>query len=287
MQTMISIIICSRTADISDELKQNIATTIGCEYELCVIDNSRNEYSIFTAYNEGVRRAMGDILCFMHDDILFHTDGWGEKLSLYMLNHAEVGAIGFLGGHYLPQRPCSWNEPRIESVHYIQGEMVNGKYLTREILHQKYRKERTFVAAIDGVFMAIPRCHFTNHKLQWDDKSYSGFHFYDVDMCMQIHQLGLKIEIVWDILIEHKSCGNTGAAFLNARQIWFEKWKHCLPMVCGIELTEEDKDICRIIMDITDQSYQYHQILHSKAYRLGKVLLHPSWINIKRLFSKI
>ena len=66
---MISLIICSRTADISDELKQNIATTIGCEYELCVIDNSRNEYSIFTAYNEGVRRAKGDILCFMHDDI--------------------------------------------------------------------------------------------------------------------------------------------------------------------------------------------------------------------------
>lgn len=36
---MLSLIICCRTADISDELKQNIVTTIGCEYELCVIDN--------------------------------------------------------------------------------------------------------------------------------------------------------------------------------------------------------------------------------------------------------
>ena len=62
---MISIIICSRKANVPKELKENIASTIGCEYELCVIDNSRNEYNIFSAYNEGIRRAKGDILCFM------------------------------------------------------------------------------------------------------------------------------------------------------------------------------------------------------------------------------
>ena len=79
MNNLISLIICSRKADISEELKQNIAETIGCEYELCVIDNSRNEYSIFSAYNEGVRRAKGDILCFMHEDVLFRTNKWGGQ----------------------------------------------------------------------------------------------------------------------------------------------------------------------------------------------------------------
>ena len=44
---MISIIICSMNPDISAELRQNIADTIGCEYELVVIDNSRNQLSIF------------------------------------------------------------------------------------------------------------------------------------------------------------------------------------------------------------------------------------------------
>lgn len=77
MNNLLSLIICSRKADVSQELKDNVAATIGCEYELCVIDNSRNEYNIFSAYNEGVRRAKGGILCFMHEDVLFRANGWG------------------------------------------------------------------------------------------------------------------------------------------------------------------------------------------------------------------
>lgn len=76
---MISLIICSRTPTISEELSTNIAETIGCEYELVVIDNSKNEFSIFSAYNEGVKRSNGDVLCFMHDDILFRTLNWGAS----------------------------------------------------------------------------------------------------------------------------------------------------------------------------------------------------------------
>ena len=78
---MLSLIICSRTPRISEELEKNIAETIGCEYELVVIDNSKNKYSIFSAYNEGVRRSKGDVLCFMHDDILYKTNGWGTKVD--------------------------------------------------------------------------------------------------------------------------------------------------------------------------------------------------------------
>ena len=88
---MISIIICSRKADISQGLKDNIAATIGCEYELCVIDNSHNEYNIFTAYNEGVSRAKGDILCFMHEDVKYISNGWGEKVYKSIQNNVNIG----------------------------------------------------------------------------------------------------------------------------------------------------------------------------------------------------
>ena len=76
---MLSLIICSRTPKISNKLEKNIAETIGCEYELVVIDNSQNKYSIFSAYNEGVKRARGSVLCFMHDDIIYKTANWGGK----------------------------------------------------------------------------------------------------------------------------------------------------------------------------------------------------------------
>ena len=47
---MLSLIICSRTPKISNALEKNIAETIGCEYELVVIDNSQNKYSIFSSF---------------------------------------------------------------------------------------------------------------------------------------------------------------------------------------------------------------------------------------------
>ena len=284
---MISIIICSRKADIAQDLKDNIAATIGCEYELCVIDNSHNEYSICSAYNEGVRLTKGDILCFMHEDVLFHSDGWGNEIAMHLYAHHDVGAVGFLGGHYLPQRPCYWSEPRRESAHYIQGELVNGMYSSRKICHEQYRQKRTFVAAIDGVFMAIPRFVFEDKKVNWDADSYSGFHFYDADMCMQIHKAGMKIEVLWNVWMEHKSCGHIGRKFLSDRNIWYEKWKDSLPLICGIDMSDEDIDISRIIMDITEQSYQYLLIQNSLAYRLGKFIIRPSKDNFKKMIYSL
>jgi len=76
---MISLISCSRNSDISLKLKDNIAATIGCDYELVFIDNSKNSYNIFQAYNEGVSRSKGDILCFMHDDVIFFVRMVGAR----------------------------------------------------------------------------------------------------------------------------------------------------------------------------------------------------------------
>lgn len=283
---MISIIICSRKADISEELKQNIAKTIGCEYELCVIDNSRNEYSIFSAYNEGARRAKGDVLCFMHEDVLFQCEGWGSSLYNHFQRNPRTGAIGVAGGHYLPNRPCYWSEPRKESANYIQGGIRNGQYSTHRVLHQQYRSERTLVAAIDGVFMVMLKKLFSDGLVRWDEQTYHSFHFYDADMCMQIHQAGYEVEVVWDILLEHQSSGSFTVPFIKTRQVWYNKWKSCLPVVQGIEMTQEDYEICENIMDITDDSHAYYMLQQSKAYRLGRFLLHPNRANLKKLFCK-
>ena len=123
---MISCIICSRQLDISAELKENIASTIGCEYELVVIDNSKNEYSIFSAYNEGVRRAKGDILCFMHEDILYHTQGWGKIIS-NILQDKTIGQIGVAGSHFMPKAPMYWWSSPYISQYNLENDHGNQK----------------------------------------------------------------------------------------------------------------------------------------------------------------
>ena len=62
---MISVIICSRTSTIGTALSENIKNSIGCEYELISIDNSKNTYSIFEAYNLGIQKSKFDFLCFI------------------------------------------------------------------------------------------------------------------------------------------------------------------------------------------------------------------------------
>lgn len=75
---MLSIIICSRNNSISDLLMNNINESVGIEHELVIVGNYNNKYSIFSAYNEGVKRAKYPYLCFMHDDI-FIIHKIGEK----------------------------------------------------------------------------------------------------------------------------------------------------------------------------------------------------------------
>ena len=94
---MISIIICSRTKTIKDSLAFNIKKTIGCEYELVIIDNSENQYSIFEAYNLGINKSKRDYLCFIHDDIFIHTVNWGHIVIEIFKNNIQIGLIGVAG----------------------------------------------------------------------------------------------------------------------------------------------------------------------------------------------
>lgn len=104
---MISIVICSRNPEMSSTLRTNIDASIGVPYELIVVDNSRNEHSIFSAYNLGVSGCTGKVICFMHDDILYRSENWGAAVLDHFKNPA-IGMIGVGGTRYLSRIPGIW-----------------------------------------------------------------------------------------------------------------------------------------------------------------------------------
>ena len=282
---MISCVICSRQPDISVELKENIASTIGCEYELVVIDNSKNEYSIFSAYNEGIRRANGDILCFMHEDILYHTSGWGPKVVDYFVQYPQAGLIGVAGTHYMPAMPAAWWDSEVVSEHYIQGFHEYGKYKTSMEYNDKYRKKITKVVSVDGFWMCLPKQIFT--YIEWDEEYYKGFHGYDTDIALQVWKNKSEVHLYYNILIEHKSLGDAGLAFHNACEKVYDKWNSFLPMMQGVELSIEEQQcrdrLCELKWSLYKSQHQLASITKSNAYRLGKFILKPL-SKIKRLF---
>lgn len=270
---MISLIICSRTADISDELKQNIATTVGCEYELCVINNSCNEYSIFTAYNAGARRAKGDILCFMHDDILFRTNGWGRKIAA-QFEESSIGVLGFGGAHFLPTVPMYWSElPYISEfcLHNDRGSIIECK------CEDYFNDNLADVVAVDGFCMFISKSLF--EQVQFDSSYYSGFHAYDMDICMQVLHAGYRVCVSRSILIEH-AWSETEArcrdgyvqALENNMRLFYQKWQTQLPQWRGIDISPT---IAVRLNNLCIQAYDARKARQSKSYRLGRFLITP------------
>lgn len=214
---MISIIICSRKKSIPTQLVQNINRTIGIKSELIIIDNSENIYSIFEAYNKGILESKGDYLCFIHDDVIFHTENWGTIINKVFESDSKIGLIGVAGSRVKSKMPSAWWECCQED---LQINIIQHFPDRNEEHWQKGSIENVVnVAIIDGVFMVARK---TNGI--YFSKKLKGFHNYDMNLSFEYLKRGFKIVVTNDILIEHYSLGTLNKSWyistLNLHKIY-------------------------------------------------------------------
>lgn len=233
---MISIVILSQNTDLSIGLFQNIEQTIGVSYELVFIDNADNKYSLFEAYNLGVQRSAGDIICFMHDDIQYISNDWGIKVE-HTLSLPDIGACAVAGCKYMRQSPS----------YYPIGEGYNVINLIQctndtEIIWHTHDEDQEIVV-FDGLWFCIRKECF--NKIQFDVENFEGFHFYDIDIATQLVANGYRIMSLCDVLIRHHSGGKTNRQWLENSFIYADKWKNELPLSCmGISAKEAERIEC-------------------------------------------
>lgn len=285
---MISCIICSRQSDIPEELKKNIATTIGCEYEVIIIDNSQKEFTIFSAYTEGVHRANGDILCFMHEDILFHSNNWGNIVQSHLCNE-KIGLLGVMGGHYLPDFPASWMSLCVLSGQNIQGYFENKLYKTE--YHEFWSRKRsnsTEVAAVDGMWFCVQKKMFD--LIAFDTELFSDYHCYDLDLCMQVIDKGLQVHVAHDILIEHKSCGSMDVRYFIELDKFYTKWKDKLPLCRCWNISEVDIKERLILAEMFMNEKRNYVQLKEELIRIKSSLcykmIHKIFFLSKKIFAR-
>lgn len=269
---MISCIICSRKKDISTELKENIEKTIGCDYEIIIIENSKNQYSIFSAYNEGIRRSNGDILCFMHEDLIFHTNRWGVNV-LNTFKDNEIGIIGLIGSQFLPNLMASWWLCSAIKGVILQGEVNNdGKYF--KALSGVKIDVPTDVVVVDGLWFCMTKdlCR----SLNFDEQTYSSFHCYDIDICMQTLIYGKRVVVIPNVLVEHKSGGNVNKIYYEQLKKFHKKWKDNLPIWRGFSITINNALwVSEILSGYQRIECLNKQLKTSKSYCVGRKLLSP------------
>ena len=221
---MISLIICSRTSALSNELYQNIDETIGCDYELITIDNSNNKYSIFEAYNLGIGKSIGSFLCFIHEDILFHTQNWGIILTSIFELDTKIGLIGVAGAKVKTKTPSAWWDcDENERVLNIKQHFRNKE---KEVHNYGFDLEKNVeVVIIDGVFMAMRR----DDRIAFSTKL-KGFHAYDLNLSFEILKHGYSIVVTNEIGIEHFSSGVINESWVESSYSLHKLYKKQLPL---------------------------------------------------------
>lgn len=238
---MLTLIICSKFPKTSEDLLQNISETVGCEYEIVHIDNSQGQYSIFQAYNEGVRLSKGDYLCFMHEDLHFHSDNWGSKVEYY-LKDTKIGLLGVAGVPAVPMK----GDARMGGLNwgchldrYYTLEKHPRSSLERKVAPITGKLRET--AVIDGLWFCMPKSIFSH--VRFDEDTYNGFHLYDFDISMQVQMTGKKVMLCDDVIVEHDSIGVFNQSFSDSLDAFCNKWKKKLPLTRnGVELSDEELD---------------------------------------------
>ena len=238
---MISIVICHRDNVFLQKIRSNIEDTIGVLYELHIIDNSEGQYSIFEAYNLGVSKSQYPIICFSHEDIIFHTKNWGVNVVEHFKDNT-IGMIGICGGDAMPNVPAPWWNSNTQNHRYYNN--IN-TWKGQKSLHQysnPFEEKISDVVLLDGVWFCIPKKIF--EQITFDTSTFNGFHCYDSDISLQVLNSDKRVVVIYDILLEHFSAGTINKDWGEAVNLLVDKWKETLPLIKRIENKKEINLYC-------------------------------------------
>ncbi|UAY50691.1 glycosyltransferase [Ferruginibacter albus] len=198
---MLSVIISTYRPQLFNELADNIKETVGCEYEIVPVINDR-KYNIGQAYNIGAANARFPHLCFLHEDVFFHSHNWGNTIIKHLASTA--GLIGLAGSEVKTYLPTGWTSGMLKwdrfNVH-----QKNENYALED-------RAPSLVSVIDGVLMATTKELWQKIKF---DETQEGFHFYDIDFSLRMSKIN-NVAVIYDIHLEHFSKGNFNDEWITA-----------------------------------------------------------------------
>ena len=271
---MISCIICSANTEMREAVRANIAQTIGLPHEIIVIDNQEDQYSICQAYNKGAESAAFETLCFLHEDILFETMDWGQKLLSHFEKHNNTGLIGLAGTMYKTLAPSGWWAVTDKYLSYNYRQSY--KHTDKETIERKMNCESVKeVVCLDGVFLAVKKDVFNKFRF---DESLPFFHGYDMDLSLAIGA-EYKHYVVPDILIDHLSEGSLDDTWIRNMYLLFKKWNKQLPKLIN---DEPDKKMESLVWQNYCRSTLASTISFGKKMN---ILFDTGWILSKRTGS--
>lgn len=202
-----------------------------------VIEKINNgEKSLAQVYNEIIRESETDIIVFCHDDIYFDTNSWYAKLTKHF-EKSDYGIIGMAGTTDMPASG-KWWENRRKMIGIVNHESGGKKWESK--YSESLGNSITPVVVLDGVFIAMSKSRIKKNF----NEEFEGFHFYDIPFCFENYLEGVKLGVITNIRITHKSIGQTNDQWENNRKIFEEKYKNNLP----VKLAHDNQRRLRVLL---------------------------------------
>ncbi len=223
---MLSIIICNYNPDRIPILEQNIKQFIGLQnFEIVIIDNQNNNYSIFQAYNLGVQKSIYNYILFIHDDINFQTKEFG--IILLSLSLPNLGVLGVAGAKIKTSITSPWwisNHETVKEGAVYQYNFQHFKNSAPQKINVGFENENQVeeVILVDGVFLFTTKENCIKNPF---DERYNSFHFYDLDFSLSLKKNGKTNYVSNAILLEHFSAGSLNKDWIKSSFFFEKKWK--------------------------------------------------------------
>jgi len=229
---MISIVYC--TIEPNPIHVQHLKKSVGIP-DAEVIEYVNKGEGLTKFYNKGLEESKYDIVVFCHDDILLNTTKWGKKIISHFDN-SSFGILGVAGTTEIPETGKWW-----ENMKMMLGQVKHtheGKYWN-SIYCPNFGQRILPAVIVDGLFFAVHKkkikCGFS--------KEFKGFHFYEIDFCVANFLKDVKIGVLSNIRVTHKSIGQTNEEWENNRLQFIKKFGEELPIqVKGEMVVNKEKE---------------------------------------------
>ena len=218
------------TRSIDNDFVNMLTKTSGVSKPEVIPFENNGEYSLTEVYNKILEQSTNDIIVLLHDDIYFDSKNWCQKILNHFKRNGDYGILGLAGTTSMPKSAKWWEDfSKMKGIvnHEHEGKKWESKY------SQSKGNELDDVVLVDGLFIVINKKNI-NKKF---NEEIGGFHFYDVDFSFRNFIEGVKIGVMYDVRVTHKSIGQTNEQWEKNREIFAEKYKDILPVKVKRNLT--------------------------------------------------
>jgi len=213
-----SFVICSINPRLAIQTERWILANFGSN--VADISFIKDSSSISKAYNEGLKKATGKYICFVHEDV--EIGGINISALKRLLDAKNTGFVGVAGCRDLNEEAIWWQSDGLSGAcgHIKIESLILKKWYNNYGPHGS-------VLVLDGVILFAKIETLKDNNIFWDEEIFSDFDFYDISITYLANSYGLKNYTFSNILIYHWGLGYPRNSW-NVNREKFKEWRRSI-----------------------------------------------------------